>query len=305
MKKHMNRDGSKKIHTRSSADMAYKVIVCFLALFAFVAVVYPMYFIIIASFSDSTLVNQGQVIFLPKGISFYGYEQIFKNKNIWLGYKNTIIYTALGTMLNLAVTLPAAYVLSRKNFRPRKLLMFLFVFTMYFNGGMIPTYMIIKDLHLLDTPWVLIVMGAVSVYNHIITRTFFENSIPDELYEAATLDGCSQFRYFISVVLPLSKAIIAVITLYYMVGHWNDFFNPLLYVNKDKYQPLQIVLRNILLSNQAMAGVTGAGASGYAQQYADQIKFGVIIVSTVPILCVYPFIQKYFEKGVMIGAVKG
>lgn len=305
MKKHMNRDGSKKIHTRSSADMAYKVIVCFLALFAFVAVVYPMYFIIIASFSDSTLVNQGQVIFLPKGISFYGYEHIFKNKNIWLGYKNTIIYTALGTMLNLAVTLPAAYVLSRKNFRPRKLLMFLFVFTMYFNGGMIPTYMIIKDLHLLDTPWVLIVMGAVSVYNLIITRTFFENSIPDELYEAATLDGCSQFRYFISVVLPLSKAIIAVITLYYMVGHWNDFFNPLLYVNKDKYQPLQIVLRNILLSNQAMAGVTGAGASGYAQQYADQIKFGVIIVSTVPILCVYPFIQKYFEKGVMIGAVKG
>lgn len=305
MKKHMNRDGIKKIHTRSSADMAYKVIVCFLALFAFIAVVYPMYFIIIASFSDSTLVNQGQVIFLPKGISFYGYEQIFKNKNIWLGYKNTIVYTALGTMLNLAVTLPAAYVLSRKNFRPRKLLMFLFVFTMYFNGGMIPTYMIIKDLHLLDTPWVLIVMGAVSVYNLIITRTFFENSIPDELYEAATLDGCSQFRYFISVVLPLSKAIIAVITLYYMVGHWNDFFNPLLYVNKDKYQPLQIVLRNILLSNQAMAGVTGAGASGYAQQYADQIKFGVIIVSTVPILCVYPFIQKYFEKGVMIGAVKG
>lgn len=305
MKKHMNRDEIKKIHTRSSADMAYKVIVCFLALFAFIAVVYPMYFIIIASFSDSTLVNQGQVIFLPKGISFYGYEQIFKNKNIWLGYKNTIVYTALGTMLNLAVTLPAAYVLSRKNFRPRKLLMFLFVFTMYFNGGMIPTYMIIKDLHLLDTPWVLIVMGAVSVYNLIITRTFFENSIPDELYEAATLDGCSQFRYFISVVLPLSKAIIAVITLYYMVGHWNDFFNPLLYVNKDKYQPLQIVLRNILLSNQAMAGVTGAGASGYAQQYADQIKFGVIIVSTVPILCVYPFIQKYFEKGVMIGAVKG
>lgn len=305
MKTHLNVTGIKKTHTHSRADTAYKVMVCLLALFAFIAVVYPMYFIIIASFSDSTLVNQGQVIFLPKGISFYGYQQIFNNKNIWNGYKNTIIYTALGTMLNLAVTLPAAYVLSRKNFRPRKLLMFLFVFTMYFNGGMIPTYMIIKDLHLLDTPWVLIVMGAVSVYNLIITRTFFENSIPDELYEAATLDGCSQFRYFISVVLPLSKAIIAVITLYYMVGHWNDFFNPLLYVNKDKYQPLQIVLRNILLSNQAMAGVTGAGASGYAQQYADQIKFGVIIVSTVPILCVYPFIQKYFEKGVMIGAVKG
>ena len=174
---------------------------------------------------------------------------------------------------------------------------------------MIPTYMLNKDVGLLNSLLVMIIYGAVNVYNLIITRTFFETSIPDELYEAATLDGCSHFRYFGTIVLPLSKAVIAVIMLYYLVGHWNDFFNALLYINSDAYQPLQIVLRNILLLNQAMAGTTGstagAGAGAYAQQYADQIKFGVIIVSTLPVLCVYPFIQKYFEKGVMIGAVKG
>ena len=151
----------------------------------------------------------------------------------------------------------------------------------------------------------MIVMGAVSVYNVIITRTFFENSIPNELQEAAELDGCSHFKYFSAIVLPLSKAVISVITLYYAVGHWNDFFTALLYLNRDEYQPLQTVLRNILISNQAMAGTTGMGEGSYAQQYADQIKFAVIIVSTMPVLCIYPFIQKYFEKGVMIGAVKG
>lgn len=297
------------IRTHNGPDILFKVIVTIICVFSFLIVLYPMYFIVIASFSDSTLVNQGQVILYPKGVSLYGYQQIFQKPEIWVGYKNTIIYSFFGTALNLAVTLPAAYVLSRKMFRARKIIMKLFVFTMYFNGGMIPTYMLIKDVGLLNSPLVMIIYGAVNVYNLIITRTFFETSIPDELYEAATLDGCSHFRYFGTIVLPLSKAVIAVIMLYYLVGHWNDFFNALLYINSDAYQPLQIVLRNILLLNQAMAGTTGstagAGAGAYAQQYADQIKFGVIIVSTLPVLCVYPFIQKYFEKGVMIGAVKG
>mgnify|MGYP003375611122 CR=1 FL=1 len=299
------------IRTHNGPDILFKVIVTIICVFSFLVVLYPMYFIVIASFSDSTLVNQGQVILYPKGVSLYGYEQIFKKAEIWVGYKNTIIYSFFGTALNLAVTLPAAYVLSRRTFAARKIIMKLFVFTMYFNGGMIPTYMLIKDVGLLNSPLVMIIYGAVNVYNLIITRTFFETSIPDELYEAATLDGCSHFRYFGTIVLPLSKAVIAVIMLYYLVGHWNDFFNALLYINSDAYQPLQIVLRNILLLNQAMAGTTGvsggggAGAGAYAQQYADQIKFGVIIVSTLPVLCVYPFIQKYFEKGVMIGAVKG
>ena len=290
-------------------DLSFRIVVTVITVSAFLFVLYPIYFVVIASFSDSTLVNQGQVILYPKGVSLYGYSQIFKKPEIWVGYKNTIIYSFFGTIFNLTVTLPAAYVLSRKDFAARGIVIKLFVITMYFNGGMIPTYMLIKDVGLLDSPLVMIIFGAVNVYNLIITRTFFETSIPDELYEAAALDGCSHFRYFSTVVLPLSKAVIAVIMLYYLVGHWNDFFSALLYLNSDKYQPLQIVLRNILLLNQAMAGTTGAsagaGAGAYAQQFADQIKFGVIIVSTVPVLCVYPFIQKYFEKGVMIGAVKG
>lgn len=293
------------LRSTSGADLSFRIVVGVITFFSFLIVACPMYFIVIASFSDSTLVNQGQVILWPKGVSLYGYEQIFQREDIWRGYLNTIMYSFFGTALNLAVTLPAAYVLSRKGFAARRIIMKLFVFTMYFNGGMIPTYMLIKDVGLLDCPLVMILYGAVNVYNLIITRTFFETSIPDELYEAATLDGCSHFRYFATIVLPLSKAVIAVIMLYYLVGHWNDFFTALLYLNSDAYQPLQIVLRNLLLLNQAMAGTTGVGGGAYAQQYADQIKFGVIIVSTVPVLCVYPFIQKYFEKGVMIGAVKG
>ncbi|WMJ87193.1 carbohydrate ABC transporter permease [Anaerocolumna sp. MB42-C2] len=299
----------KNLRQRSSSDIFFRILVSTVSVLAFVSVVYPLYFIIIASVSNSNYVNQGLVLFLPKGFSTYGYEQIFKDSRIWHGYLNTILYTIGGTLVNLAVTLPAAYALSRKNFRERKIIMALFVFTMYFGGGMVPTYMLINDLKIINTPWAMILPTAMSVYNLIITRTFMESSLPDDLYEAAILDGCSHFKYFGTVVIPLSKAVISVIFLYYMVGHWNDFFNALLYLNKDGLQPLQVVLRNILLVNQAFAGGAGsgagAGAGSYAQQFADQIKYGVIIVSTVPILCIYPFIQKYFEKGVMIGAVKG
>lgn len=287
------------------SDRIFYTFVTAVAIAALIIVLYPIYFIIIASISDSNMVNQGLVVFLPKGINFYGYGKILERSDLWVGYRNTFFYTICGTLLNLAVTLPAAYVLSQNRFKARRIVMTLFVITMYFGGGMVPTYMLVKTVHLNNTPWVMIVMGAVSVYNLIIARTFFESSIPAELQEAAELDGCSHFRYFSSIVMPLSKAVISVLTLYYAVGHWNDFFTALLYLNKDEYQPLQTVLRNILISNQAMAGTTGAGEGSYAQQYADQIKFAVIIVSTVPVLCIYPFIQKYFEKGVMIGAVKG
>ena len=294
-----------KIHERSASDISFRIVVGIITIFSFVVVLYPLYFIIIASFSDSTLVNRGEVLFYPKGVSLYGYEQIFTRPDIWRGYLNTVIYSFCGTALNLAVTLPAAYTLSRRNFPARGIIMKLFVFTMYFQGGLNPTYMLINEVGLLNNPLIMIIIGAGNVYNLIITRTFFENSIPEDLYEAATLDGCSHFRYFFTIVIPLSKAVTAVIMLFYLVGHWNDFFNALLYLNSDAYQPLQIILRNLQLLNQSMAGSSGAGASAYAQQYADQIKFGVIIVSTLPVLCVYPFIQKYFEKGVMIGAVKG
>ena len=268
----------------------------------------PVVHVAFASFSDPAWVmSQSGLILWPHGFNVEGYLQVFSNRQLMGSYGNTILYVVSATAIGLLVTVLGAYPLSKKEVLFSNTLMLFVSFTMLFNGGMIPTYMLIKDVGLLNSPLVMIIYGAVNVYNLIITRTFFETSIPDELYEAATLDGCSHFRYFGTIVLPLSKAVIAVIMLYYLVGHWNDFFNALLYINSDAYQPLQIVLRNILLLNQAMAGTTGstAGAGAYAQQYADQIKFGVIIVSTLPVLCVYPFIQKYFEKGVMIGAVKG
>lgn len=291
----------------SKSDVVFQFFIILISIFVFIIVAYPLYFIVIASFSDSTLVNQGKVILYPKGFSTYGYSKIFEDTRILTGYKNTLIYTLGGIAVNLLFTLPAAYVLSCKQFRARKFIMGAFVFTMFFNGGLIPTYMLIKELHLIDNRLVMIIPFCVNVYNLIITRTFFEHTIPDELYEAAILDGCTHFRYFNTIVVPLSKAVISVIFLYYMVGHWNDFFNALLYLNKDDKQPLQIVLRNILLSNQVFMEGAGMGgeAGGYAQRYADQVKYGVIIVSTLPILCLYPFIQKYFEEGIMIGAIKG
>lgn len=272
------------------------------------ATLYPIYFVLIASVSDSTAVATGRVVFLPERLSLFGYEQILGDARIWTGYRNTIVYTVVGTALNLAITLPAAFALSRKEFRPRRPLMLFFAFTMFFSGGLIPTYLLYRDLGLLDNWLVFILPSAVNVYNLIIARAFFENSLPDELYEAATLDGADYFRFFTTMALPLSKAIISVIGLYYLVQHWNDFFTGLIFVRDYAKQPLQIVLRDILLSNQAFAGgAGGGGGSGgaYAQQYADQIKYGVIVVSTLPVIVVYPFLQKFFEKGVLIGAVKG
>jgi putative aldouronate transport system permease protein len=288
-------------------DLVFNIAIIMLCSFVFLVVAYPLFFVIIASVSDSTLVSTGQVTLYPKGFSLFGYNEIFSDNRIWSGYKNTIIYTFLGTFVNLLLTLPAAYVLSRQEFRARRLLMLFFVVTLFFSGGLIPTYILMKDLSLTNTMWVFIIPFSVNVYNLIITRTFFEHSLPKELFEAASIDGCSHFKYFMTVALPLSKAVISVIGLYYLVAHWNDFFTALIYIRTNSLQPLQIVIRDILLSNQVFAGGAGSGGAGggYAQKYADQIKYGVIIVSTLPILIVYPFIQKYFEQGVMIGSVKG
>ena len=249
--------------------------------------------------------NLGKVTIFPKDIRFYGYQQVFQDARIWRGYLNTIIYVVLGTLLNMAVTMPAAYALSRPDFKGRGKIMFYFVFTMFFSGGLVPLYMTISSLGLISTRTILITIVAVNTYNLIIARTFIESSIPNDLYEAAVIDGCSHFKYFFKVVMPLSKAVAAVLVLYYAVFHWNDFFNALMFNSNNKFEPLQIVLRRILLLNEAFASGSGAVGGGYAQSSADQVKYAVIIVSTLPILCVYPFIQKYFEKGVMIGAVKG
>jgi len=299
----------KRFLSQKPSDVILDIVIAVLCAFIFFVVAYPLYFVVIASFSNANDVNAGRVILWPVNGSLYGYSKIFEDTRIWQGYKNTLLYTFGGVAINLIFTLPAAYALSRKSFAPRKIIMGMFIFTMFFNGGMIPTYMLMRDLKLVNTIWVMMIPFCVSVYNVIITRTFMETSIPNDMYEAAILDGCSHFRYFVAVVLPLSKAVISVIGLYYFVGHWNDFFTALLYLNRDNMQPLQMVLRNILLSNQVFMQGAGSGAGmgtgGYAQQYADQIKYGVIIVSALPVLCLYPFIQKYFEKGVMIGAVKG
>ncbi|MDQ6420441.1 carbohydrate ABC transporter permease [Paenibacillus sp. LHD-117] len=291
----------------SGGEIVFRTVLIALCALIFLAVAYPLYFIVIASISDSTMVSTGKVLVFPKGISFFGYNEIFRDERIWTGYRNTMFYTIAGTLVNLLFTLPAAYVLSRKEFKARRFIMFAFVFTMFFNGGLIPTYLLMKDLHLTNTFWVFIIPFCVNVFYLIIARTFFEASLPPELYEAAAMDGCSHFVYFVKVALPLSKALISVVGLYYLVGHWNDFFTALIYIRDNELKPLQIILRDILLSNQVFAGGAGTGGAsgGYAQKYADQIKYGVIIVSTLPILVLYPFLQKYFEKGVMIGSVKG
>lgn len=296
------------IRNRTPSDIAFTVLLALICGVVLFATIYPLYFVVIASISEPRLVSTGNVTWLPRNISWFGYQQIFEDSRIWTGYRNTILYSVVGTALNMVVTLPAAFALSRREFVPRRPLMLFFAFTMFFSGGLIPTYLLYRDLDLLNNWLVFILPSALNVYNLIIARSFFEHSLPNELFEAATLDGVDYFRFFSRIALPLSKAIISVIALYYLVQHWNDFFTGLIFVRDYDLQPLQIVLRDILLSNQAFAGgAGGAGGSGgaYGQQYADQIKYGVIIVSTLPVLLVYPFIQKYFEKGVMIGSVKG
>ncbi len=289
----------------SVSDRIFGFAILLLSILIFMIILYPLWFIVIASISNSNLVNLGQVKFWPKDIRFYGYQQIIEDTRIWKGYLNTLIYVVAGTALNMVVTMPAAYALSRRGFKARNKVMFYFVFTMFFSGGLVPTYMTISALHLISTKTILILFVAVNTYNLIIARTFIENSIPEDLYEAAILDGCSHFSYFTKVVIPLSKAVNSVLVLYYAVYHWNDYFNALVYNSKQENAPLQIVLREILLLNQAFASGNGGVQGGYGQSSADQVKYAVIIVSTLPILCVYPFVQKYFEKGVLIGAVKG
>ncbi len=290
---------------KTLSDRIFGFAILALSILIFVIILYPLWFIVIASISNSNLVNLGQVKFWPKDIRFYGYQQIIEDTRIWRGYLNTLIYVLVGTALNMVVTMPAAYALSRRGFKARNKVMFYFVFTMFFSGGLVPTYMTISSLNLISTKTILIIFVAVNTYNLIIARTFIENSIPEDLYEAAILDGCSHFAYFTKVVVPLSKAVNSVLVLYYAVYHWNDYFNALVYNSKQENAPLQIVLREILLLNQAFASGNGGVQGGYGQSSADQVKYAVIIVSTLPILCVYPFVQKYFEKGVMIGAVKG
>ncbi len=264
-----------------------------------------MYFVIIASLSNPADVAGGNITFYPKGINIEGYKKLFDYQQLWIGYKNTIIYTTLGTIVNLVVNITAAYAISRKDLIGRKAITIFFLIPMFFTGGLIPTYLVIRQFDLLNTLWVMVVPFSVITYYIIVGRTFFSNNLPDDLWEAAQIDGCGNMMYFIKVVIPLSKAVIAVIALWSAVGHWNSYFNALIYLRDDFRQPLQIVLRNILINNQTMSMMMTGGAANEARQTAELMKYGIIVVSSLPIMCMYPFVQKYFNQGVMLGSVKG
>jgi putative aldouronate transport system permease protein len=274
-----------------------------------ILVIYPLIYIVSASISDPVSVNSGRMWLWPMDVTFEGYRRVFHNSDIWIGYRNTAFYTVVGTLLNLLVTLPCAYAMTRVELKGRSLIMALFVFTMFFNGGLIPTFLIVKSLGMVNTVWSLMIPNLAAVWNIIVTRTFFQSNIPRELEEAVEIDGCSPTRLLVSIVIPLSKPIIAVMALFYGVTHWNEYFNALLYLSDRSLFPLQLFLREILVLNQLSDAMltNGTDLETLAQQakIADIIKYAVMIVSALPLLIVYPFIQRFFVKGMLIGSLKG
>jgi putative aldouronate transport system permease protein len=277
--------------------------------FILIIVLYPLVYVISASISDPVYVNQGTMWLYPRGITFEGYQRVFQNPEIWSGYRNTILYTVAGTAINLLFTIPGAYALSRKDLKGRGIMMGLIVFTMFFGGGLIPSFLLVSWLGMLNTVWALLIPNAVAVYNLIICRTFFQTNIPKELQESAEIDGCSNTVLFLKIVLPLSAPIIAVMALYYGVTHWNSYFSAIIYLKDRSLYPLQLMLREILVQNQMNDTMlmTGDDMEAMAKQarIADIIKYAVMIVSSLPIIVIYPFMQRFFMKGVLIGSVKG
>ena len=283
------------------------IILIYILLAAIMLVVFlPLVYIVSASFSDPQAVISNEVWFLPVRPTLRGYQAVFKNRNILTGFANSFYYMIVGTLVNIVMTVMCAYPLSRKEFTARNKVAMIFVFTMYFSGGLIPTYMLVNSLGLVNTRWSMIIPSAMSTYNMIICRTYFVNSIPDELYEAGQLDGCTPFKYLLRVVVPLSKPILAVLVLYHGVTKWNSYFDAMIYLKSQTMVPLQIVLRDILILNQVdYTMISDASAIAAQRGLTDLLKYSTIVVASLPVLCIYPFVQKYFVKGVMIGAVKG
>ena len=305
----MAREKNKTIK-RSKSDVIFDGVIFVILTFILLIVAYPLYFIIISSFSSPDKVSSGQVVFYPIGFTLEGYKKVFENNQVVTGFINSLIYTTVGTCVNLLLTIPTAYALSRKKFQGRKAVTIFYMITMFISGGMIPTYLVVQKLGLLASMWALILPGSLSVYNMIVARTFFQQNISEELYEAAELDGCGHGRFFFSIALPLSKAIIAIMVLYYGVGHWNSYFNALLYMQTEDKYPLQLVLRSILVQNSAQLSQTITSAAQQEamrkqQEAVELMKYSLIIISSIPVLILYPFIQRHFTKGVMIGSVKG
>ena len=283
----------------------FDVVVHIIAIFLFVIVAYPLILVLSSSFSEPGLVATGKVLLFPKGFNIEGYKAIFKNKNLMTGYANSVFYTVCGTIVNLLVTMPAGYVLTKRTIPGNKIFMTLFMITMYFSGGMIPTFLLVKSLGLYNTRLVLLILGAFSTYNCIICRSFFA-ALPKELEESAFIDGCEPIGVFTKIVLPLSKALVGVMVLYFGVAHWNSYFNAMIYIKDDFMQPLQVFLRRILIMAQQAAKWDESG--DFAQSLADMealMRYSIIVVASLPLLIIYPFLQKYFDKGVLIGSVKG
>lgn len=311
----------KNINTRKSGKVKYSwndriflFIVYSVMILVAVCCLYPLYLTVIASFSDPNAVYTGKVNLLPSGFTTRAYQLVLENSSIWRGYANTIFYTVTGTLLNLFLTIPTAYALSKKRMMGRTFLMTLFLITMYFSGGMIPTYLLYKGLKLINTRWVMILSGGLSVYNVIVTRTYFQNNIPESLYEAARIDGASEFHIFAKLVIPLSAPITAVMTLYYAVGHWSSYFDAMIYITNTELQPLQLVLRRILILNESAiesvlesSDASADMISGALErvQMAVTMKYSLVFIASLPMLIMYPFVQKYFVRGMMVGSLKG
>ncbi len=280
-------------------------------IFLFTAItLYPLLYVLSASVSSPDAVNSGQMWLWPVGINAKGYARVFRDPDIWLGYRNTIFYTVVGTLISLGITLPCAYALTVKKLPGRKIFNGLFLFTMFFGGGLIPLYLLLKDLHMLNTVWAVLLPPAASIWNIIITRTFFESSIPAGLEEAAEIDGCNVFQKFFRIILPLSAPIIAVMALFYGVGRWNSYFNEMMFLRNSALYPLQVFLRELLIITQLNSSSTIMGSEELktmAEQakLASIMKYSIMIVATLPIIIIYPFLQRYFVKGVMVGSIKG
>lgn len=291
--------------TSGSDRRFYWTVEILVALLALI-VLYPLVLTLSSSFSSGKAVTTGRVFLFPVEFTLKGYEEVFKYQKVWIGYKNTFLYTFGGTFINVCMTLICAYPLSRREFPDRKFFTFLFTFSMLFSGGLIPTYLVMRDLGLINSRWALMLPGAIGVTQMIVTRTFIHSTIPESLVEATQIDGCSFTHFFFRFILPLSKAVIAVISLQYAIAHWNAYFNAFIYLSDYKKYPLQVFLRDILIMNEVAENATGTEADMLAERQgmADVLKYALIVVSTAPILCIYPFVQKYFVQGVLIGSLK-
>ena len=303
-RKELNRFRRQNKIKESLGDIIYHGVCIFILLLLALIVIYPLYFIIIASISDPDAVLSGNVYLYPVKITFDGYAHLFKDQNIWRSYLNTIVYTVVGTFFNIALTIPGGWALSRTYLPGRKFIMIFFIITMFFGGGLIPYYLICSMLGLVDNPLILIIGGGVSVYNMFMCKSYFQTNIPKEVLEASEIDGCGEIRTFFDIVLPLAKPIISVMILFYAVGHWNNYMDALIFISKEEYFPLQLVLKNIFEAAEESLSAGGAGTILEQQRIANQIKYSSIIVSSLPVIILYPFIEKYFDQGFLVGSFK-